>query len=120
EVLEEVALPQVRGEGADAFLLEGGVARQLRRLAIAEIDEDQPEILLHRVGPDPDAAAEGLRLGRLLGALAGGVVLPAVVEAPDLFTLHPAGAELRAAMRAAEGDGVDLAALAPVEREVLA
>ena len=96
-----VVLLEVRGEqariGIDAppSVRVDRLEVQLRRLPVAHIGEDQTQILVHRVALDPDALAEGLRLGRLLGALAVGSVFPTVVEAANLFTLDPPSAELR-------------------------
>src|SRR5262249_5387419 len=108
--------------------LPAGIARQRRRperssiaaFTIAQVGENQAEILLRRVAADLHFAGEAGVLGGLLDALAGAVVLPAVVEAADAVALHPAGAELRAAMGAAERHQVRLAGLAAIEREVLA
>src|SRR5262249_25020584 len=76
-------------------------------------------VLLHRVALDAHLAGEAGVLGGLLDALAGAVVLPAMVEAADAVALHPPGAELRPPVRAAEVHEVWRAALAAVEREVL-
>ena len=90
----------------DAFALELRIPREWRRLPLAQIGEDEPQVVADRVAPDLDAGTEGLWLGGLLGALPVPVVLPAVVEAADLLALHPAGAELRPPMRTPECDKV--------------
>src|SRR5262249_41085276 len=98
------------------------------RASIAQVGEDQAEVLLRGVALDPHLAGEAGILGGLLDTLARPVVLPAVVEAADAVALHPARAELRAPVRAGKVDQVGLwtrrywsvQPLSPVEREVLA
>src|SRR5262249_18951596 len=82
--------------------------------------EDEPQVLLGRITGDLDSGGEARIFGGHLDALAGGVVLPAVVEAADTIALDPAGRELRAPVRAARRDDVRGATLAAVEREVFA
>src|SRR5262249_23652202 len=96
-------------------VLELRVARQGRRperssiaaVSPAEVGEDQPEILLAGITADPHLAGEAGVLGRLLHALAGLIVFPAVVEAADAVALDPAGRELRASVGAARVEEVN-------------
>src|SRR5262249_5632409 len=104
----------------DAFAGRLGIRRPRRRLTLAEIGEDQAEVLARRVDRKPDLAAETLQLGRLLDALAAAVVLPAVVDAADVVVLDPAEMHHRAAVRAALGDHLRLAGVPAIERVVLA
>src|SRR5207253_10957977 len=64
--------------------------------SVTEIGEDEAEVLLDGVALDPHFAGEAGVLGGLLDALAGAVVLPAVVDAAEAVPLDPAGRELRA------------------------
>src|SRR5262249_19767964 len=88
--------------------------------AIAQVREDEAEVLLARIALDPDLLREAGVLGRLLDALAAAVVLPAVVEAADAVAFHPARRELRAPVRPAVGEQVRCAGLPAIERVVLA
>src|SRR5262249_54966427 len=103
----------------DAVFLELGVAGKLGWFAFAAIREDQPQILPRRIAADADLLAEGLRLCWLLDASAVGRVSPPVIQAPDVVAAHPASAELRASVRAAEVDDLGGATLATVEGELL-
>jgi hypothetical protein len=115
-------------EAVGIDVLQEGIPRQgwrperssIAAFSIAQVSKDQAEILLDRIALDLDFAGEARILGRLLDALAGGIVLPAVVEAADAVALDPARTELRAAVRAAELEQVRRVVLAAVEREVLA
>src|SRR5579885_3308238 len=120
DVLEVIAVPNIGAHFKHAWLLEIRVARQGWGIAVTEVGEDEAEVLLGGVAADAHLGREGGVLGRHLHALAGGVVLPAVVEAADAVALHPAGAELGAAVGAAEGEEVGSAALAAIEGEVFA
>src|SRR5205823_1301990 len=127
DVLEVVAGPQISAGHQHPLFLEVRVAwERLERssiaafsVALAQVGEDQPEILLGGVALDLDFAGEGGVLGRLLDALARAVVLPAVVEAANAVPLDPAGAELRPPVRAAGRYQVGVAALIAIERVVL-
>src|SRR6516164_1700280 len=77
-----------------------------RRCALAQICKNQADRLSCRIRCDLHPAAEGLRFGRLRGALTCRVECPAVVSTGKLLSLDPAGRQLCAAMRA------------PVHREV--
>src|SRR5262249_19805123 len=81
---------------------------------------DQAQVLARGVALDLHLGRERGILGGHLDALTAAVVLPAVVEAAQAVALHPAGAELRAPGRAAEGDDVGHTPRAAVEREILA
>ena len=56
---------------------------------------------------------------RHFDALAGGVVLPAVIDAADLVAFDPAGVQHRATMGAATADEMRRAARTAKERQVL-
>src|SRR5690606_24527139 len=72
------------------------------RLAAAEPRPDHAEPLTGRVEVDLDGIRRRqLGVGGDVAALAGGVVVPAVVEAGDLVAAHEAEGEPHAAMRAA-------------------
>src|SRR3954464_3561610 len=119
EAAEVVARPGVGGVCNHAFLLELRVAGEIGRLAFAQISEDQPQILPHRVAANPDAGAEGLWLGWLLGALAPAILLPPVVEAPDLVALDPPGTELGAPMCTSECNEVSATGLSSIQGQIL-
>src|SRR5262249_43993252 len=94
-------------------------SRKRRWIALSQIGEDHPEVLLGGVAGDPHLGGEAGVLGGLLAALAGAIVLPPAVEAAEAVALHPAGAELRAAVGTTVADQVGRAILATVERELL-
>ena len=64
-----------------AVLLEFRPARQFRDRRLTEVHPDEPEVLLDGVARDLHLRREALRFGRLVDALTGLVVLPAVVSA---------------------------------------
>src|SRR4051812_38790151 len=70
--------------------LEIGIAREVRRIALAEKDEDQAGIVARRIARDPHPLAEGPVLVRLLDALAGRIVAPAMIAAAQTVALDPA------------------------------
>jgi len=127
DVVEVVAGAKVGAAREDAIAFQLRVARQRRwpersgiaAFGIAQVGEDEAQILLARIARDPHLAGEAGVLGGLLDALAGAVVLPAVVEAADAVPLDPAGAELRPPVRAAERHHVRRAPLVTVEGKVL-
>src|SRR5262245_39250150 len=94
--------------------------RERRRVALAEIGEDEIEIFARRIGLQRHLAGEPRFLGRLLDALAATVKFPAVIDAADRLVLDPAEMQRRTAMRAAIGDDLRRARLRTVDREVLA
>src|SRR5205823_2359033 len=108
--------------------LEVGVARERRRperssvvaFKVAQVGEDEAQVFLARIALDLDFLGEAGVLGGLLDALAGRVILPAVVEAAEAVPLDPASAELRPPVRAPELQQMRAAALAAVEGKVLA
>src|SRR5581483_10063351 len=89
-------------------------------LVLPQIRPEEAEIFARRVAGDLHLRGKARVLGGHLDTLTGLVVLPAVVEAADAVPLHPAGAELRPPVRAAKRHQVRRAALAAIEREVLA
>ena len=96
--------------------------RKRRRLAVAQIGEQDAVLLDHRIGLLLDVGAHpaALRLGRRLEALAGDVEQPAVERAAQAAVFEPPIGEIGAAMRTAALDQA-VAALAVAEHhEVLA
>src|SRR5215813_5145555 len=77
------------------------IVGERRRLARAEIGEDQPGSFRYRVRARLDARGEAARrwLGRLLKALTVHRELPAVINAPQTVRLAQAIAEIGAAVR---------------------
>ncbi len=121
DALEVVARHQVAVDRDVAVrLLDLGIAREGRRLAIAEIGEDEAHVLAQRIGRHLDLGGEGRALGRLLEALAGAVIEPAVIEAADAVALDPAVDERGLAMGTAVDQQMRRAALAAIEREIFA
>ena len=118
-VVEEVAGPDVSLDPQSCFF-EIRIARQRRRRTVAEVDEDQAEILFGRATANADFFGEGFFFRRLLDALAGGIKAPTVKAAADRVVLDPADGKLRLAVRAAKVDQMRFAAVAAVERELLA
>src|SRR5438105_869912 len=104
-----------------AFQLHAGVVRRRRSLAVAQISEDQAQVLDDRIALDLDLWRERRIFQRRLDTLARSVVLPAVVAAADLIAFDPADRKLCAAVSAALLYQVRRTSLfAPVKREVLA
>src|SRR3954462_8015712 len=91
-----------------------------RCFALAEIGEDEAEIFDDGIGADAHLGGEGGLLRRLQRALAAAVELPAMVEAADLLADHPAQRKLGLAMRATILQQKGGAALAAIERVMLA
>src|SRR6185437_7064203 len=96
------------------------IGREGRLRALAEIPEDEPHRLARRIGADAHLAGEPRLFGGLLVALAGAVEFPAVIDAAYVVTFDPAEMHLRAAMRATIVDDLRGAALAAIDREILA
>src|SRR6516164_1475445 len=78
--------------------------RERRRLAVAEIGENEIDIFARRIGPQGQLAGELCFLGRLLDALAAPFKFPALIDAADRLILDPAEMQRRAAVRASIGD----------------
>jgi hypothetical protein len=93
---------------------------EVRRWAVAHIGEDRAGILGERIARDPDVGHVRVAFGRPLRALPRAVELPAVIHAADALALDPAGVQHAQPVRAAPADQIRAAALAAVEREVLA
>src|SRR5438552_4010779 len=119
-LIEVVAGLNVHPGPQVARLLEELEAREGWLLVFSQIGEDETEIFVGRIAPDADLFTERIRLFGLFDAEPGGVVGPAVIEAAEVITFHPASGELRAAVRAAERHQMRNAGLAPVKGEVLA
>lgn len=96
--------------------------RQYGRLAGAQIGEDDAAVGLYRVGGDTGALAGPpvLLLEGLLKALAGTVVLPAVVRAADLAALDKAVVQGHPAVRARLRDQRVGVLVGQIEHQVLA
>ena len=121
QVVEEVAGARIAVDVEhDVIGFEGGKAGQLRRLPLAQIGEDQAQILAGRIAADLYLVAEGLGLGRLLHAPATAVILPAVIEAADVLALDPADMKRHGAVCAPGVDHVGGSALTAVQGEILA
>ena len=104
EALEVIAGRLGGGPHLDHALALGlGEGRKMGGLACAEIGEDEAHVLARRIGPDADLLVIAGLLGGLLGAGAGAVELPAVIDATDFLAFHPAQVHGRAAMGAALG-----------------
>ncbi|UUX95236.1 sodium:proton antiporter [Aquabacterium sp. J223] len=91
--LEVVARPSAEGVDAQPVLPGEHIpVRQLGRIARAHVGPDKAVSLHHRVGLDADALREvsPRRFPRLLTALAGAVVQPAVVRAAHAVVVHAA------------------------------
>ena len=116
-----VAGPYLRQTDAeDAVLsLEGGHAREPGGLTLPQIRIDQADVVPHRITLDAHLGGEGIRLPRLLDALPGRAVLPAVIAAADGVALDPAGRKLGAPVGAPPRHQVGLAVLSPVQGELL-
>src|SRR2546421_4529675 len=104
----------------EAGLARGRERREGRRLALAKISEHQTQVLARRITRRSYLAREARIFGRHLDALPAAIEFPAVVEAAHGVALHPAEMKLGAAVRAAVIEDVRAAALAAVQRVVLA
>ena len=119
--LEEVARPYLhRQDFQHAFFLEMRVARKRRRFTLAEISEDEPEVVASRVTAYANFFGEGFIFGGLLQTLPRTVVKPAVIHAADAVLLDPASGQLRAPMGAAKSDDVRASTAAAIEGKILA
>src|SRR5580692_5173532 len=94
--------------------------RKRRRLAGAEIAEDEAQIFARRIGAQLHLAGKARFLGRLIDALAGAIELPAMIDAADGIFLDPAEMQRRAAMRAMVVDDLCNPRMAAIERKILA
>ena len=103
ERLQPVAVPvPLEREGVLVRRDEAVEARKRRRLAGAEIGEEDAASFRHRIRAQPDVLAKAASrgLGGRLQALAADVVKPAVERAAQTAVLQPAISEIRAAVRA--------------------
>src|ERR1700680_578678 len=112
------ALQVIAGHGLDVPDLDQAFARAVRkmrerrRLAGAEIAEDEAQIFAGRISAQLHLAGKARFLGRLIDALAATVEFPAVIDATDGVLLDPAEMQRRAAMRAVVIDDLRLAGMA--------
>ena len=122
EQIEIAARPDLGGDPADVeiIVLEIGQARQLRGFALSQIDEDQAEILLHRIALDLHPVAERALLPGLRHTLSGRVVGPSVIGAFDVLAMDKPEHQLHTSMRASSADDVGGAGFAAIERQILA
>src|SRR5438046_5348737 len=103
ERLQPVAVPvPLEREGVLVGRDEAVEPRKRRRLAGAEIGEEDAASFSERIRAQPDVLAKAAcrGLGGRLEAFAAGVVKPAVERAAQTAVLEPAISEVRAAMRA--------------------
>jgi hypothetical protein len=96
--------------------------RQGRRLAAAEIGEQDAVLLHHRIGLVADIGAERAVLGlrRCLQAAAGDVEQPAVEGAAQAAILEPAIGEIGTAVRTVPSEQAVAALLVAEQDEILA
>ncbi len=95
-------------------------AIERRRLACAEISEDQADGLAHGITRNANILGERLRFSGLFDTLPRAVVFPAVVKTANGVFFDPAHRQLCAAVRAAISHQVRRAALAAVQGKVFA
>jgi hypothetical protein len=97
-------------------------ARERRRLAFAEVREEDPAPLHHRMRARPHLRAEraAVRLGGRLEASTRDVEQPAMKPAPQAAVLEPPVREVRAAMRTVALQETAAPALVAEQHEVLA
>ena len=120
DVVEVVSAPHIDDRFDHPIAIERRVERKLGRLIIAEPGEHQSLVNPDRVRPYLHLFAESLvAFCRLLDTLTGAVIAPAMVPAPQGVTQDPSKRELGATMSALEIDERNLAALSPVQREIL-
>src|SRR6185503_11555160 len=110
EIVAGALVAVVRQYGILRF--EAHITGKLRRLAVAQIGEDQPDVVAGRVRLGLDLGAEIRPLGRLVGALTGAVVFPPVIETAKLFAFHASKPQWHRTMRTTRADNVGLAARA--------
>ena len=123
DVIEPVGVDRLDLHVLDPVLHHQHVEeRQQRRGLGAHIGPDEAAQLLHLVGSELDLVLEAaaLGLGRLLQALAGPVIEPAVIRAAKAVAFDPAVIEREAAMGAAQLHQRRRAALAAIEHQLLA
>jgi len=100
--------------------LQFRIAWQWRRRSRAEVGEDQAQILLRGAATNGYFLRETFVFRRLLDALAGAVVFPAVIETADAIVLDPTRGQLRAAMGTSKIDDVSPSARTTIKREAFA
>ena len=105
QIVDVVAGPDVSLRPERVFL-EIRIAGQRRRIAFAEVDEDQFEVFLSGTTANANLFGEGFFLGRLFDALSRAIELPTVKSAANTIALDPADRKLRLAVRAAKVDDV--------------
>src|SRR5581483_5128450 len=118
QLVEVVARARRAGPLQQSLALHPRVAGEGRRLALANVDEDEAQVFLNRVAPDADAMGEGWSFKRLFDTLAGAVEYPAVVATANAVLLDEAGGKLGAPVCATEVHHVRGSALATIQGEV--
>jgi hypothetical protein len=89
DLVEVVAWDDVRrGDNEHSVLLKLLINRFRRRLSLAQVCENQPQIFVGRIAPEPNLVAKRLYLGRLFHAFSFPVVFPAVIETPEVLSLY--------------------------------
>src|SRR5215467_695538 len=104
----------------DSFSRPVRERRKRRRLAFAEVREDQAEVLTRRICLYLYLVRETGFFSGLLNTLARTVELPPVVDATDGVRFDPAEMHLRSSMRTSIVDDLSAAGLPAIERIVLA
>ena len=115
---EEVHRQHIDRHVAHALHFHRLETRQRRRFALAEIDEDQPEIFLRGIAANMGFRTLVIAVAGPFDAMAGLVILPAVEQAADFVALDVTNRQLRAAVRTPKVHGMGHAGLAPIEREI--
>ena len=119
-VVDEVAGARVSLDPKFTALFEISITRKVRRLALTQICENEPQILANRIAPNTRSFCRRRVLGRDLNALPRAIVLPAVKTTTNLIALDPPRRKLHASMRATKRDQVWCSGFAAIECEVLA
>src|SRR6266545_4479368 len=86
------------GFGPKILILEVRITRQRRRLALAEIDEDETQIFTSGITPNANFFRKRFIFRELLDTLAGAVEFPAVKAATNAVVLDPPGRKLRSSV----------------------
>ena len=118
--VEIIAVANIRAGVDLALFFQFRIAWQRRHDSFAEVGEDQAQILQRGAATNGYFLRETFVFRRLLDALAGAVVFPAVVETADAIVLDPADRQLRAAMGTTKINDIGRTACAAIKREAFA